>query len=447
MNGTLIPNTPIAVDFWKIRECPQARIFFLTHLHGDHVTGLTSSWRYPIYCSEITKQLLIHNFEIDKSLINILEIDVTKKIYLDRVHNEQMSVTAIDANHCPGAIMILMEGYFGTILHTGDFRFYSHMITDTPLSRYSGKIDTLYLDNTYCTPSCSFPSKETAEKQVIDIIQQYPNRDILIAMRNLGKETLLYSIALHFQEWISVNGKFYERLQIFEAPNVFDYSSAQRIRVITFHKVSNKFDEHVNEKHPTIVILPTALYCGIDARPYENNKNVFVVLYSDHSSYSEIVEFVSFLKPQKIIPIVKASSRGPFGCSVANRADMLQLVEFTSKSNEASNVVVPDSVKLFMNGCLSFGAAANNKKTKKKRKKKNRTKVVNKGVIYDSSNSELEDTVEIINDENLSVKDTNGCIDENDLMELPDIEVVQNEKFTEAKKYKFARCSKSICFS
>lgn len=41
MNGCVIPHTPIAVDFWKIRECPHCRVFFLTHLHGDHITGNT----------------------------------------------------------------------------------------------------------------------------------------------------------------------------------------------------------------------------------------------------------------------------------------------------------------------------------------------------------------------------------------------------------------------
>lgn len=35
-NGTVIPGTPIAVDMWNIRKHPQARLFFLTHMHTDH---------------------------------------------------------------------------------------------------------------------------------------------------------------------------------------------------------------------------------------------------------------------------------------------------------------------------------------------------------------------------------------------------------------------------
>lgn len=66
------------------------------------------------------------------------QIECPEIIYLDAEGQEQMTVTAVDANHCPGAVMFLMEGYFGTILHTGDFRFHPYMISQSVLSTYSG---------------------------------------------------------------------------------------------------------------------------------------------------------------------------------------------------------------------------------------------------------------------------------------------------------------------
>ena len=33
----------------------------------------------------------------------------------------EVKLTFFDANHCPGSVMILLEGLFGRYLYTGDF--------------------------------------------------------------------------------------------------------------------------------------------------------------------------------------------------------------------------------------------------------------------------------------------------------------------------------------
>ena len=52
-----------------------------------------------------------------------LEAGESKMLHVDRRGSHvTITVTTIDANHCPGSAMFLFEGYFGRILYTGDFR-------------------------------------------------------------------------------------------------------------------------------------------------------------------------------------------------------------------------------------------------------------------------------------------------------------------------------------
>ena len=66
---------------------------------------------------------------------------------------EEVAVTLMEANHCPGAVMFLFEGSFGRILYTGDFRYQAaHPCFREPCFQrlWDGLLlDAVYLDNTY----------------------------------------------------------------------------------------------------------------------------------------------------------------------------------------------------------------------------------------------------------------------------------------------------------
>lgn len=298
MNGALLPNTPIAVDFWQIRKCSHIRLFFLSHMHSDHTSGLSSTWKKPLYCSPVTAKILRHKLQVKSEWINPLEVGVCHGLPLDDCGMEKVSVTLIDANHCPGSVMFLFQGYFGTVLYTGDFRYDPSMLAVPPLRNL--KIDVLYLDNTNCDAEQRLPSRQEATNQIKELIEQHPNYEIVIGLYSIGKESLLVDLARTFQSWIVVSPQRLKLLNLLDLEEVFSASYEDgRIHVVEQSEVNYPNMVKWNKIHPTIAILPTSRKVKVW------HKDIHVVPYSDHSSYDELIEFVSRLRPSSIIPVVK----------------------------------------------------------------------------------------------------------------------------------------------
>ncbi|XP_060628579.2 5' exonuclease Apollo [Anolis sagrei] len=302
MNGTLIPGTPIAVDFWSIRKAAQARLFFLSHMHTDHTVGLSSTWNRPIYCSPVTGQILRLKLKVADQWIHPLEVGENHVLALDKIGKETMTVTLIDANHCPGSVMFLFEGYFGVILYTGDFRYSPNMQQEEALKNKK-LINTLYLDNTNCHPSSVLPSRETATEQIKELIRAHPSHLVKIGVYTLGKESLLVELAHEFHTWVVVSPQRLELMHLLELEDVFtSEEGAGRIHAVDFSEIRQATMISWNQSHPTIAILPTSRQVKI------NHPDAYVVPYSDHSSFQELLEFVAWLKPCSIIPVVNGEA-------------------------------------------------------------------------------------------------------------------------------------------
>nr|XP_020503915.1 5' exonuclease Apollo [Labrus bergylta] len=329
VNGKVIPHTPLAVDFWQIRKCPGTRLFFLSHMHSDHTSGLTSTWSdRPIYCSPTTATLLRLKLQVKEQWIHPLELGEPHMLPLDDISKERLTVTLLDANHCPGAVMFLFEGYFGSILYTGDFRYTPSMLRE-PCLRTNITIDVLYLDNTNCDPNRTLPSRQRATQHIKEIIRSHPNHNVVIGLYALGKESLLLDLAMEFKTWIEVSFERMETLKALELPDVFTTDTgAGRIRVVAQSAICSAALHEWNKEHPTLAILPSS-------RPLVSfHPDVHVVPYSDHSSYQELEDFVSALKPTSIIPIT--------------RNYIPESISALLPSKKRHEILVPESVQHYM---------------------------------------------------------------------------------------------------
>ncbi|GFR62609.1 5' exonuclease Apollo [Elysia marginata] len=260
MNGHILQGTDIAVDYWKIKGIQQRYVHFLTHIHGDHIVGLTSSWAQPIHCSEITAMLLEIRHGISRHLLKVIPLH-EKVIIASK--SGPFTVMAFDANHCPGAIMLYFEGNFGRIFYCGDFRSSADVIADcTPVSKYS---DILYLDNTFCDKKCTFPSRSECLEQILDIIRSYPKRLIVIAIRNLGKESMLGELGAQLNETIVVPSNCYNLCRELFDTNVFTTPYNIKKSRIWAVPVSFNYQAIAELKEldaSAIIIIPTAIFTG-----------------------------------------------------------------------------------------------------------------------------------------------------------------------------------------
>jgi len=135
-------------------------------------------------------------------------------IYTDEAKKEGVSVTLFDANHCPGAVMFLFRGKFGTVLHTGDFRFSEKMFNYSllyPPAKMNPKkkgisvdVDYLYMDNTFALPEIDFPSREEAYKGLVQVVKNHSGYRVFLFTYYLGKEEVMLNLAEEFKTQVSL---------------------------------------------------------------------------------------------------------------------------------------------------------------------------------------------------------------------------------------------------
>lgn len=337
----------------------------LTHFHADHYCGLTSSYgraetttratttgdgvdassaidgRAPkIYCSKITARLVIEVLGVRASRVEALEVGETTIL-----GDTEIEVTFIDANHCPGACLVFFRNVRTneTLLHTGDFRAARRVREDVHLARclarcVDGGPDEVHLDTTYCEKKWTFPDQDVVLEAMRKIAEEESKREprtlFLCGSYSVGKERAIRAVCQGARTRASVTSRRKRSLVLSEwwRDDLFvceddnpEEAARCRVRVCGLGKGSNHraMMDIIKNEAPrwgaVVAFSPTGWSYRksmekdgeFRVEPWIENEGrtrTYAVPYSEHSSYTELREFIKFLKPKRITPTVNAST-------------------------------------------------------------------------------------------------------------------------------------------
>lgn len=307
-----IPYTKICVDAFNFAKENDLRYYVLSHFHADHYIGMTKGFDMPIYCTPITARLIRHKFGVAAKYIHAHELN--EPFYICNVR-----VTFYDANHCPGAAIILFEcPDFNRYLHTGDFRACPEMELIPDLMQ--APIDCCFLDTTFCDASKTFPPQSKVLEDTVAVcryaLEKDPKTLIVCGSYCIGKERVFLAVAeaLNLKVWANKYKRGY--FDCIKDPRLeavlVDKQEEAKIHVLPlkclWKRGMREYLEKNWEHFDAIVALRPSGW------EYKRNKHmvpevegniaIYPVPYSEHSSYTDLERFIRWLRPRRIIPTV-----------------------------------------------------------------------------------------------------------------------------------------------
>lgn len=243
-----VPGAPIVLDDFTGRT--DGCTYFLSHAHADHFPGLSDQWDLGhIHCTDATKLFMQLKFPgLDARRLVSHALEEPFSLLVGPAEDVEVRVTFIDAHHCVGSAIIVLDSFFGRLVYTGDFRLNeayhlrhkvwlddrddddpdspqrparSHRARGQPLplplraTREPRRIvvDHLVLDNTHASLPGSPPPREVLLPLICELAALYPPQAVFhVGLETVGKEEVLVALARTLATKVLVSAHRYDFL-------------------------------------------------------------------------------------------------------------------------------------------------------------------------------------------------------------------------------------------
>ncbi|TGZ59629.1 hypothetical protein CRM22_008971 [Opisthorchis felineus] len=365
-----IPDTPLTVDAFSYGVIKGCEAYILSHFHSDHYNGLSASFPGTIYCSAITKSLVQLKFGGNLKVMAIplnesfpiCGIDV---VAMDANHCPGSVMFLFHLKSMKRFILHTGDFRFHLDMLLPPSPL-AEIVGRHPIP-VSGKavsqLHAVYLDTTYCSSQYDFPPQQVIIAGAVEVtrgqLEKDPNTVVVCGMYTLGKERFVYGLAseLNLRVWLhrnqhqlvstaALNGcticaslmthvvSNQQRAQLHVLP-MAQVGMSSLIQYRTTLGPSNdqtpfNSASTVNRPRPLVAWRPTGwshqtsaktnklfqttldsskpLPEGIRLQQCNDNIRIYGAAYSEHCSYSELKQFITHLRPNRVQPTVFGSA-------------------------------------------------------------------------------------------------------------------------------------------
>lgn len=293
--GLILKTEKMTFHFDPKSKNTEANYKFISHSHGDHLSGLNTQMNN--YITPETQDILFYRYNLPSSRFSTIP-------YKKRIRFDTLEITAHNAGHILGSAQYEINSPSITCVYTGDINC-KNMLTTT--SAETIQCDILIMESTYGHPNYVFPSFGETCTNMVTWVLNCLNKEIIPVFQ-------VYSTG-KAQEVNKIFNTF-TKLPVVVTPPIAKVNKAyekNNIALSYFRSNTDEGQDLLNKKHCVFLTsrhnnnLPpktfsTAAATGWAYNSWTNKYDAAFPL-SGHADFKQLINYVKNVNPKKVLTL------------------------------------------------------------------------------------------------------------------------------------------------